>query len=295
MTIGTKTCLGVLVLMGALAPTTAAARPCTTGETVLLSCTVEEGARTLNLCLAGDTLQYAFGPTGGAPTLEMTRIFEDVAYTPFEGTGATIYEHVTLYNGNYGYEMFTSSRLRIDPDATAEGGIIVRLPNGDTQTLTCDAGTVQPNNPFDGIGVLARLTGDGQDDPLGYCLDRLGPGAPASTCLGRLRERDVTVASCDPATDDANCWGPEAAAWEALLSTRFAAALTYLPTRMDATYIETLKVAQDAWTISRNLDCEIYGPNPFAGDGGKAECLAQYAADRVTFLQDIISQAEFDG
>ena len=64
MTIRTKTALGVLVLMGALTPGIAAARPCTVDETVLISCTVEGGARTLNLCLAGDTLHYAFGPTG---------------------------------------------------------------------------------------------------------------------------------------------------------------------------------------------------------------------------------------
>ncbi len=295
MTIRAKTTLSVLVLMGALTPGTAAARPCTFDETILLSCTVEGGARTLNLCLAGDTLHYAFGPTGGTPTLEMTRSFADVAYTPFAGTGATIYENVTLYNGNYGYEMFTSSRLRVDPDAKAEGGIIVRLPGGETQTLTCDAGAVQPDNPFDGIGQLALLMGDGQDDPLGYCLERLSPAAPASTCLGRLRERDITRETCDPATDKAQCWGSEVAAWETLVDARFAAALAYLPTRREVIYVETFKVAQDAWKISRNLDCDIYGPNPFAGDGGKAECRAQYAARRVTFLQEIIAQAEFDG
>ncbi len=295
MTIGTKTCLGVLVLMGGLAPITAAARPCTTDETVLLSCTVEEGARTLNLCLAGDTLHYAFGPTGGAPTLEMTRIFEDVAYTPFEGTGATIYENVTLYNGNYGYEMFTSSRLRIDPNATAEGGIIVRLPNGDIQTLTCDAGTVQPNNPFDGIGVLTRLTGDGQDDPLGYCLERLSPAAPATLCIGRQREVEISNGLCDPAADASNCWAEEAAAWNTLLDTRFDAALAYLAELTEPVFLDTLKVAQDTWSISRNLDCDIYLRNPFAPDGGKAECQAIYAAARVSFLQDVVSSAEFDG
>ena len=295
MTIRATTYLGVLVLMGSLAPGLAAARPCTSDETILLSCTVEEGARTLNLCLAGQTLHYAFGPTGGTPTLEMTRDFEDVQYTPFAGTGATIYENVTLFNGNYGYEMFTSSRLRIEPDAIADGGIIVRLPDGDTQTLSCDTDTVQPNNPFDGIGQLARLLGDGQDDPLGYCLERLSPAAPASICVGRMRDRDITVENCDPANDDTHCWGPEAAAWAALVDTRFAAALAYLPTRMDGTYLDTLKVAQDTWTISRNLDCDVYGPNPFADDGGKAECLARYSANRVTFLQEIISQAEFDG
>lgn len=295
MTIRAKTSPGALVLIAALGPDIADARPCTQNETALLSCTFRAGERTLNLCLSGDTLHYAFGPTGGTPTLEMVRPFEDVRYTPFSGAGATIYENVTLYNGNTGYEMFTSSRIRVDQDALAEGGIVVLLPNGDSQTLTCDAGTVRPDNPFEGIGSLALLTGDGDDDPLGYCLARLSPATPAIACLGRQREVAITNGTCDPALDASNCWGEETAAWDALVETRFDAALAYLGSLKEPLFLDKLRVAQDTWAISRNLDCDVYAPNPLAEDGGLAECQAEYAAGRVSFLENVVAGAEFDG
>ena len=296
MTIRTKSPLAAMVLMTTLWPTTSAAQPaCGPDQTVLMYCTVEDGARTLNLCLSGDTINYAFGPTGGAPTLEMTRVYEDVAYAPSIHQSGAIHEHVTLFNGNYGYEMFTSSRLRTDPDAIAEGGIIVRLPDGQTQTLTCDAGTIIPNNPFDGIGQLARLAGEGQDDPLGFCLERLGPDTTAATCLRQHRDTDITRGACNPSTDTSGCWEAEAAAWEQILETRFEAALARLAALNSLIDTDTFRVAQDTWVISRNLDCEVYSPNPFAPDGGKAQCLAEYSANRVTFLEQLVRQAEFDG
>ncbi|MEJ6401358.1 lysozyme inhibitor LprI family protein [Yoonia sp. 2307UL14-13] len=298
MIIRTKTAHTALVLTIAVWPAYAPAQvaeACGRDDSLLMYCTVEGGARTLNLCLSGEVITYAFGPTNGAPTLEMIRDFQDVEYDPSVDEDGTIREQVTLFNGNYGYEMFTESRQRVDPVAIAEGGIIVRLPDGQTQTLICDAGTVAPDNPFDGIGQLAQLSGDGQEDPLGFCLARLGPDTPAATCLGRQRDIDITAGLCDPASDATDCWGSEATVWDTLIETRFAAAIADLKQTQTVDFIETLEVAQGTWAISRNLDCQVYGPNPFAADAGQAQCLAQYTADRVTFLQDLISFAEFDG
>ncbi|MEL6840296.1 MAG: lysozyme inhibitor LprI family protein [Pseudomonadota bacterium] len=263
---------------------------CGTAET-LMHCTVEGGARTLNLCRTGDVITYAFGPTDGAPTLEMTRDFADVAYAPSVDADGTIRENVTLFNGSYGYEMFITSRNA----GIAEGGIIVRLPDGRTQTLVCDAGTIAPNNPMQGIGQLARLAGGGQDDPLAFCMARLTPDTAARTCLGQHRESDIANGTCVAANDGTNCWQGELTAWEALLAARFSEALTTLTRIENIDFIETLLVAQDAWQTSRDTDCQIYRRNPFAADAGQAQCLAEYTADRLTFLSGVISGAEFDG
>jgi len=293
MRIRAKTTPATLALLATLWPDLSAAQvadACAPTESLLMYCTVEGGARTLNLCRAGETITYAFGPTGGTPTLEMRRAVDDVTYAPSVDPDGTVRENVTLFNGNYGYEMFTD--LRPNPGAAAEGGIIVRLPDGRTQTLRCDAGTVAPNDPFDGIGQLARLGNEDLDDPLGFCLSTRSPNAPASQCLGRLRDSIIAAGTCNPASHTTNCWQAEATAWDALVEANLTETLTALSLVVNLQFMETFLVAQETWNAGRDLDCEINRRNPDAIDQGQAQCRAEYAARRITFFESVLAGAQ---
>lgn len=295
MKIRAKTTPAILALLTAFWPGISAAQvahSCGPTETLLMYCTVEGGARTLNLCRSGETITYAFGPTGGTPTLEMTRAFDNVSYTPSEDDDGTVRENVTLFNGNYGYEMFTASRIRTDPAALTEGGIIVLLPDGRTQTLRCDEGSVAPNDPLDGIGQLARLGEEVPDDPLGFCLSTRSPDAPASQCLGRLRDSIIVAGTCNPASHTTNCWQTEATAWDALMEAQLTETLTALSLVVNLQFMETFLVAQETWNTGRDLDCEINRRNPDAIDQGQAQCRAEYAARRIGFFESVLAGAE---
>lgn len=287
-----------LVLVAAYWPVTASAQPSCDDAQTLMYCTVEGGARTLNLCRDNDIITYAFGPTGGTPTLEMTRNIADVDYAPSVGADGATRESVTLFNGNYGYEMYISAPATGNDQMATDGGIIVRLPDGRTQTILCDAGTIRPTTMTAGLGQLgqpAEDTADITEDPLGHCLAQRTAEAPARNCLGLHRESDISSGTCTPATDPNNCWQAELLIWEDRLAARFSDALDTLTHIEPIDFIERLLIAQDTWLTARDTDCQISRRNPFVPDEGRAQCLAEYTADRITFLDGVVSGAEFDG
>jgi hypothetical protein len=58
-----------------------------------LSCTLRNGAKTLDVCIANDTLSYTYGPKSGPAELALTQSARDVDYEPWPGIGRTIWEN----------------------------------------------------------------------------------------------------------------------------------------------------------------------------------------------------------
>jgi len=48
----------------------------------IATCTFNDGAKTLNVCLSGNTATYAFGPANGAPELALKASLASLDYTP---------------------------------------------------------------------------------------------------------------------------------------------------------------------------------------------------------------------
>lgn len=133
-----------------------AAEACGTEQTLLFHCTFGNGAKQVGVCYSDGVVSYAFGPDFVTPELSLNRPLAQVDYTPFAWASNTIFESVALTNVDTVYEVFAATK-RGPYDGVTEGGITVTPPNGQYVTLTCDAGSVWPRDPFDGIGKLSEI------------------------------------------------------------------------------------------------------------------------------------------
>ncbi|MEY8880862.1 hypothetical protein [Donghicola sp. XS_ASV15] len=154
-----------LALVFSAATTTAAlaGQYCTLDESVMFACTFNDGKKAVEVCdttywAEGDNAAYAFFKTTGEVEKEIITDKASLIATPWNGVGNTIWETVTFYSDDYGYEVWWS--IDRNSDAVPVGGINV-LQNGATLAeLTCDAGSVQQN-----LGTLVEAVEAAQVSP----------------------------------------------------------------------------------------------------------------------------------
>lgn len=127
----------------------------------IASCTFNAGAKTLNVCLSGNTATYAFGSANGAPELALKAPLASLDYTPWPGVGRTIFETVTFYNADYSYEVFAGAERVPDADPPF-GGILVRQGDTEVAALDCDAGSML----WDGATTITKAK-----RAIGQCWD----------------------------------------------------------------------------------------------------------------------------
>lgn len=117
---------------------------CASNMTTLVSCTAGNGDKALDVCSDGTHVLYRFGTSGQTPNLELIRSILDVDVTPWSGVGSSIWESVTLHNGAFSYEAFSS--VARSPEAPAiSGGVDVFEDGSPVASVQCDAGSVQTN------------------------------------------------------------------------------------------------------------------------------------------------------
>lgn len=114
---------------------------CGADETTVLDCTTRGGRNTLNVCLSGETIRYAYGPRGAVPELQLTDSVTGVEHRPWAGIGRAIWESTTFRNAGYAYEVFLSVD-RMSENPGAEGGVTVSRGDEVLATVTCDPGSV---------------------------------------------------------------------------------------------------------------------------------------------------------
>lgn len=112
---------------------------CGADETTVLDCTTRGGRNTLNVCLSGETIRYAYGPRGAVPELQLTDSVTGVEHRPWAGIGRAIWESTTFRNAGYAYEVFLSVD-RMSENPGAEGGVTVSRGDEVLATVTCDPG-----------------------------------------------------------------------------------------------------------------------------------------------------------
>lgn len=285
--------LGACIAVGLALPTVSSAQITAVcgSQDLLFHCTFNDGAKLVELCLSDQTISYSFGANANQPELSLKASVFDVDYVPYGWASNTIYESVQLYNGNTGYEVF-SSVPRGENNAAAEGGITVTLPDQSRQTLTCDAGSVLPNDPLDGIGQLIQFAADEGGPLLARCLNT---SSDATACIGIVQNDDVSKGRCSPSNDETECWRMEQTAWDAVLADAFQATFDIVLQEQGEAYANALRAAQDNWSTTRDLDCAVYWTLLFARDVGNANCNAIYAAKRIDFLRYVAGIADFQG
>lgn len=78
---------------------------CPQGQEAFISCQIEGRQTEVFVCFDDQVATYSYGPIGGAADLFLSETIEHVDFEPWSGSGKSIYENVTFYNGDYAYNV----------------------------------------------------------------------------------------------------------------------------------------------------------------------------------------------
>ncbi|MCP5075024.1 MAG: hypothetical protein GY947_17255, partial [Rhodobacteraceae bacterium] len=108
----------------------------------VLSCTVGNGKKSLDVCLEGPMVTYRFGPLGKTPELEISTPVADIKHYPWMGVGRSIAEATTFENAGYVYEVHLSLDRLVEGHPTT-GGVNVFKNDAPIASVECDPETAQ--------------------------------------------------------------------------------------------------------------------------------------------------------
>lgn len=129
---------------------------CAPNMTTLLSCTAKSGDKALDLCTDGRHVLYRYGNADASPELELIQSVIEVDHTPWSGLGSSIWESVTVTNGDFSYEVHSSiSRDPSNPEVS--GGVEVFRGSDPLASVTCDAGST--TTQIDALFTLREAAG----------------------------------------------------------------------------------------------------------------------------------------
>lgn len=153
----------IAAAFSAIGATAQAGEYCTIDESVMFACTFKGGEKAVEVCdtnywADGDNAAYGFFKTGGGIEKEIITDKASLNVTPWSGVGSAIWEAVTFYSGEYGYEVWWS--IERAGDAPMDGGITVMQNGAVLAELSCDEGSVQQQ-----LGVLIEAVEAAQVSP----------------------------------------------------------------------------------------------------------------------------------
>lgn len=76
---------------------------CLADEQTFMSCQIENGLKTVEVCFDNANAYYRFGVEGQVPELALQSTLAELDYRPWNGTGQAIWEEVSFQNANYTY------------------------------------------------------------------------------------------------------------------------------------------------------------------------------------------------
>lgn len=120
---------------------TSAFAACPTAKSTVFACTTTKG-KAVEVCDAGKTIQYSFGPKGGKPELALNVPRAAASTSQWHGIGSTMYYSVTVPNGKTTYEVSNA----IDRNSGHQSaGIDVSVAGKPVARVECKVNTVVDN------------------------------------------------------------------------------------------------------------------------------------------------------
>jgi hypothetical protein len=114
--------LGVYLLFAGAFWTAQAQAGCPQGQEAFTSCQIEGCNTEVFVCFNDQVATYRYGLVGGAAELQLSETIERVDFAPWSGSGVSIFESVTFYNGDYAYNVgggfdrpFSEEDMQHDP------------------------------------------------------------------------------------------------------------------------------------------------------------------------------------
>ncbi len=136
-----------ILTLALCATASTAVAQCAAGMQTFLTCTLDNGQKTLAVCFDDTEITYRYGAIDAAAELALSVGLRDADYTPWPGVSATIWESVTFHNQTFALEVFGAITRIYPEDENAEmlreisGGIIITSQGEALATLTCDPAT----------------------------------------------------------------------------------------------------------------------------------------------------------
>ena len=129
----------------------------------ILSCTIKDTSKHLDVCIQGDAVTYAYGPAG-APELTLAEPVEAITHEPWPGFGMSISETTLFTNGAFGYEIWIAyDKSAQDPNRANYGGVSVLKNGTNVADLSCDPSNIE-------IGLFALAS---EKERRGQCYDQI--------------------------------------------------------------------------------------------------------------------------
>lgn len=265
----------VFFLFAALSPSVGHAQACGPRGATLLQCTTDEGTNEVAVCLEQeyDRIRVLRGPFEGRLKVELEESLNDVWYSIEQADGQSVHE-LTVYATGGVFRLSATRPTQMSFSSNTVAAV---------ETI-CDAGSVSPEDPADGIGQLLPIVTDARSR-LALCMEAADHRADPVACLGFFRRacgmrHDTGIELCDETELDV---------WNRMVADAFDAAIVYHDESPGLPSITAqLTAAQELWERSRAADCEFAGGSifsPFAPEFGLDECLTYYAAHRLRLLE----------
>lgn len=126
-------------------------------EQTFLTCQIENSPKTVSVCFDDEIATYRFGPKIGLPELELMDPIATLDYTPWPGSGDTLWEEVEFSNNGYTYTVVSGLKRTFPDEKDAVvgerlfGGVVVRRGADEIANLSCDPSNIY----YDFMGGLS--------------------------------------------------------------------------------------------------------------------------------------------
>lgn len=111
----------------------------------MFHCTLDEGQKTLDLCMQDGIVIYNYGRANQPSDLQLARRELDVLMDPWNNKGLWVLDEVTLYSGKFSYSVSYALSIE-DGETPSEGRLTVRKDNEEVGFFSCDKGSVTETN-----------------------------------------------------------------------------------------------------------------------------------------------------
>lgn len=118
---------------------------CSPNTETILSCTFQNGKKTLEACHDGTTAYYSFGKRGMVAEMNLKALVKNLNFEPWPGVGSSIWEQVTFTNEDISYVVWSS--LTRDPTVAKPQNAGIEVMQGDKSLalLRCDQSSINTN------------------------------------------------------------------------------------------------------------------------------------------------------
>lgn len=266
----------IFFLFATLSPSVGHTQACGAAGRALLQCTTDGGTHEVAVCLKYDRISVLRGLFEGPLEVELDESLNNVRYTIDQTDGKSVHA-LTVYATGGIFQLSTAQPTRMSFLSNTVAAV---------ETI-CDAASVSPEDPVDGVGQLLPILTDGRSR-LALCMESAEHRIDPAACLGYFE----TACRMKQRTSGEQCGETELDVWNLMVAEAVVAAIAYYEGSVSHPLMAAqLTAAQEHWESSRAADCKFLGGVSFDIESGVTDCLTFLAAHRLRLLESLTGNA----